>query len=154
MGLIDCISNYPTAIQVRLADVTTGISARCRFLPTVADVVEFAAPLMADRARSDDFAARIAAQRALPLPPQGQQPVRIFDKRGDEIKERDDTERLARHQRDQASMARVQHMTAYVKELGDGDALKGWQIAIERGIDAPPADWKPRLNVQEGEHRD
>jgi hypothetical protein len=41
-----------------------------------------------------------------------------------------------------AGMLRAARMVAYVKTLGAGNAEKGWLIAIERGIEEPPADFQ------------
>lgn len=40
VNLIDVLATYPEKMLVKFCDLRTGIAARCRYLPTIADIVE------------------------------------------------------------------------------------------------------------------
>lgn len=44
--MIEALASYPAWVHERIGHPTEGLSARCRFLPTVADIVEMAVPLV------------------------------------------------------------------------------------------------------------
>lgn len=145
-SLVEIVAYYPSLMAL-FADKVKGIPARCKFLPTIADFVAMATELTppddGTSARVADLAARVEQARL--TAPEGdyhaKQIPRYYDKHRNEIRPGEAEERLEQFERDKASMARVQRMTSYVKELGNGDALAGWQIAIERGIQEPPENW-------------
>lgn len=145
-GIIEAIAHYPASVQAFLADPITGIRARCAYLPTIADVVKMASEATDrdnERVRVEDLARRVALARQKPITAY-KSPERVLDARNNEITPRAAAEIAERHRQDVASLARVARQRAFILELGDGDGLKGWQIAIERGIEDVPADWKPK----------
>ena len=149
LGLIELVETYPEHIQRAFADKRTGIASRCKFLPTIADFVTMAGEILAaedaktsEQARIADLAARVEARRKMPEPQIGPPPVRYHDKNGEWINEREAKERAERAAREKEAMAKAKRMTDYVRHLGQGDGLKGWQIVMEQGILEPPADWQ------------
>ena len=149
LGLIELVETYPDHIQRAFADKRTGIAARCKFLPTIADFVTMAGEILAaedaktsEQARIADLAARVEARRKMPEPELGKPPVRYMDKHGNWINEREAMESIERAKQDKEAMAKAKRMTDYVRHLGQGDGLKGWQIVMEQGILEPPADWQ------------
>lgn len=149
IGLVELVETYPEHIQRAFADKRTGIASRCKFLPTIADFVTMAGEILAaedaktsEQARIADLAARVEARRKMPEPQIGPPPVRYHDKNGEWINEREAKERAERAAREKEAMAKTKRMTDYVRHLGQGDGLKGWQIVMEQGILEPPADWQ------------
>lgn len=41
LAVTELLAGYPQEVRERLADLRTGIPSRCKFVPTVADIVEF-----------------------------------------------------------------------------------------------------------------
>ncbi len=141
LAIVRVIASYPPWVQSKLADLRTGIPAKCKFLPTVADIVE-----MADRMGNNQFggmALRDYSGLVVDDRPYHPEIVPYVSNRP--------TRNPAHYQgvnadqeKTKEGIRRAERMTAYVRELGDGDGLKGWMIAIERGEDEPPADWQPK----------
>jgi hypothetical protein len=53
-AVVEIIASYSPWVQSRLADLRTGIPARCEFLPTVAAIVKLAEPLAAQEAEAEE----------------------------------------------------------------------------------------------------
>lgn len=156
IGLVELVETYPDHIQRAFADKRTGIAARCKFLPTIADFVTMAGEILAaedaktsEQARIADLAARVEARRKSPEPDVGKPPVRYMDKHGNWINEREAAESIERAKQDKEAMAKAKRMTDYVRHLGKGDGLKGWQIVMEQGILEPPVDWQASTAPQQ-----
>lgn len=150
IGLIEVVEQFPAHVQAAMLDPLSGISARCKFLPTSHDFVSMAAEILsaneretAERARIADLAARVEARRSLPLPPLGKAPVRYYAPNGDEISAKEAAERLARHEQNKANEAKLERRRLYALELGEGDIERGELVMIERGLSEVPADWTP-----------
>lgn len=149
IAIVELIEGYPEHIQAAFADIKTGIAARCSYLPTIADFVKMAGEILAKEDREAethkrivDLSERVAELRARPAMPPLKSRERFYDRNNNEINPREAEERIAQHEREKDGIRRATEMTAYVKFLGNGDALAGWQIAIERGIQEPPVDWR------------
>ena len=144
VAILQVIASYPPDIQSRMADLRTGIPAKCKFLPTVAEIVEFGDELTIP---APDF-----------FPGFG-----LRDYRGLEVDTKPyhpeitpyisnrPTRNPAHYQgvnpedeKYKAGIRRAERMLAYVLELGVGDAFAGWSIAIERGESEPPEGWEPK----------
>lgn len=146
-ALVEVVAGYPISFHDAFADMKTGIPSRTKYLPTAFDFAEMAKELQATedrRSRLDALQQRVAQARL--TAPEGeyrpQQPARYYDRHNVEITPGEALDRLERHEREKAGIKRATEMTAYVKHLGNGDALVGWQIAIERGISEPPLNWR------------
>lgn len=147
-ALIEVVTHYGPDFHEAFADLKTGVSSRTAFLPTPFHFAEVAKEHQVEinrMRRLDEMDVRF--KRAILEAPEGPykpvQPARYYDRRGDEITPRQARERMEQHARDVASMAKVDRMTAFVRELGQGDSLKGWEIVVERGLSEPPAEWTP-----------
>lgn len=146
-GLVEAMATFPEPVQNELADIRAGISARLRFLPTVADLVELGAGIeqrMANEARPVPPRPRLVRDTR-PYNPQ-QVPV-YFDRNGDRISEREAEERAEQARREREGMKRALLMLAYVKHIGNGNALDGWQVLQERGETEPPEGWTPETSA-------
>ena len=140
-GLIEVMATFPLAVQTEIADIREGISGIAKFLPTVADLVEFGKQIDTKHEAAERYRQprrEIDTSEYIP-----KQIPQYFDRHGERITEREANERAEAHRQAMAGMKRVNRMLAYVKQLGDGDALKGWEIAIANGESEPPAEWTP-----------
>jgi hypothetical protein len=142
--IIKLIASYPPEIQTRLADLRTGIRARCDFLPTIAKITEFVAEITKPNFPGiglRDYRNLDGTRRVVDTEPYRPEIVPYISNR-----ETRNPEHYAAARKSEAEtlagIRKAERMLAYVKELGNGSALDGWLIAIERGEDAPPADWR------------
>lgn len=139
LAIIEIIASYPITTIEHLADIKIGVSAACKFLPTVADVVECAKVIEMNLQK---FAPAREIQRR-PVDPEeyhAKQIPRVYDRFGERVRPEDQIDDAKWRE----GMARTQRMTMFVAELGEGDSLRGWEIAMERGLNAPPEDWQPK----------
>lgn len=146
LGLVEVMSVYPPDIQAVIAHPTTGIVSRCKYPPTPADITEMAAPMMEQRKRVDDLAARVQARRASVLPPVGKPPVRYFAPGGVEMTATEAEERAKRHIQEIRHKEKLDRRRAFTTELGNGNAAEGELIMLERGLSDVPADWHPQIS--------
>jgi hypothetical protein len=139
-GLIEVFAGYSPRVQ---RSILKTIPEKCKFLPTIADFAEHAAPLIAEDYRIEESAKRIAEARAKDdgKPYHATGPVYY-----------DHAPFRYEWQREQSTMAKVidikalevkrKRMMAYVLEIGRGDAVAGWQRCMDAGINEPPPDWQ------------
>ena len=73
---MEAIAQYPLHVQQGLCHPTRGVQSRCKFLPTVADVVELADAIQAKVANDADFDRRHRTRRQAVLRETG--PYRPF----------------------------------------------------------------------------
>lgn len=64
VNVIDVISTFPEWVMVDLCNLRTGIPAKCKFLPTVADIVRMGEDLIADQQLKDMVAEKEAEEYA------------------------------------------------------------------------------------------
>jgi hypothetical protein len=57
LAVTELIARYSHSIQARLANPVTGVPGKCKFLPTIAEIVEMAENWQAEEARMDRYAA-------------------------------------------------------------------------------------------------
>ncbi len=62
---------FSDEVQAELAGISSGIRARCKFLPTVADVMELGNEIAKRVARNADFERRFSGRRVEYLPSSG-----------------------------------------------------------------------------------
>jgi len=142
VAILQVIASYPADIQTRLADLRTGIPGKFKFLPAVAEIVEFADELTKPPVYFPGFG--IADYSGLKVDPEPYRPqiVPYISNRAT----RNPNHYAAAKVEDaktREGIRKAEHMLAYVKDLGNGSALDGWIIAIERGIGEPPEGWEP-----------
>jgi hypothetical protein len=144
--IVALIAGYPPEIQARIADLKTGIRSKCDFLPTIAKITEFVEEITRPNFPGiglRDYRNSDGTRRAVDTEPYRPEIVPYISNR-----ETRNPEHYAAARKSEAEtlagIRRAERMLSYVKELGNGSALDGWLIAIERGEGEPPADWEPK----------
>jgi hypothetical protein len=138
LRVTEVLATYRDRTLEILADPKLGIPARCKFLPSIAEIIELASDI--ENPKPSFMLSREFVRRE--VDPESYRPKQIpviFDRRGNRVRLSDaiDDEKW------RAGMARAQRMTMFIHELGGGDSLRGWEIAMERGLSEPPEDWQP-----------
>jgi hypothetical protein len=59
VAIVSVLNTYPRSVQDRLSDLREGVPAKCKFLPTVADIVEIAGGENDEFSSARDLARRI-----------------------------------------------------------------------------------------------
>lgn len=136
-AIVSVIASYPLETQNRLANLRVGIPAKCKFLPTVADIVQ-----MGDELAKPRFGeVRDYGPRVVDTTPYHPEIVPYISNR--ETRNPDEYSQFrADDEKTKEGIRRADRMLAYVKTLGHGSALDGWLVAIEQGITEPPADFE------------
>lgn len=149
VAILQVIASYPADIQTRLADLRTGIPGKFKFLPAVAEIVEFADELT--KPKPDLFPGiglvsychSDGRRREVDLEPYRPQIVPYISNRATRNPDHYAAAKVE-DAKTREGIRKAEHMLAYVKELGNGSALDGWLIAIESGIGEPPEGWEPK----------
>jgi hypothetical protein len=139
-GLIELLSTYPEEVQEELADIRIGISARTKFLPTPAEIVELGNEIEQRLAHQNRPRGPLLVRDTRPYNPQ-QIPV-YLDRYNNRISEREAEEKADAYRSRRDGMKRAERMLEYVKHLGNGSLLDGWIVLQERGETEPPSDWE------------
>ena len=138
-ALVEVMATYPDAVQDEISDVRHGVTAKTRFLPTVADIVEIGNELDAKHRSQTRYYTPRREVDTTPYCPQ--QIPQYFDKYGNRITEREAEERAELHRANVESLRKVNRHLAYCRFLGSGDAIKGSILMVERGESEPPEDF-------------
>lgn len=134
----------PKELQL-VTDPRTGVVARCKFLPTIADFMEIIREYDAAQAKYAHIrdysglrpmtAAENEASRLRQIP-------RVHDRRGNWLSPSEARESIEQHQCTVASLKRANRLQSWIRHLGNGDSVLGWERAIELGQSEPPAGWQ------------
>lgn len=146
IDIIDLIASYPSDIQARLADLKTGIRSKCKFLPGIADITEFVAEITKSNFPGfglRDYGHSDGSRREADTEPYHPEIVPYISNRETRNPEHYAAARVE-DAKTREGIRKAERMLAYVKELGNGSALDGWLIAIEREEDEPPLTWNPK----------
>lgn len=146
--IIRLIASYPPEIQERIADLQTGIRSRCDFLPTIAKITEFVAEIT--KPNFPGIGLRDYSGLEVDTKPYHPEIVPYISNR--ETRNPDHyAAAKVEDAKTREGIRRAERMLKYVKELGNGSALDGWLIAIERGEEEPPTGWEARPIIPEAQ---
>jgi hypothetical protein len=64
-SIIEAFAQFDDGIQNQLSHISGGLRAKCKYLPTVADVIELGQSLQRDQAKTDDMERRFSGKRVM-----------------------------------------------------------------------------------------
>lgn len=123
----------------KICNPVSGIATRQAFAPTVFHITEFVAEIT--KSNFPGFGLRGQLAREVDPEPYHPEIVPYISNRDTRNPEHYAAAKVE-DAKTREGIRKAERMLAYVKELGNGIALDGWLIAIERGEEEPPADWK------------
>jgi hypothetical protein len=131
LAVIEVFSTYGENVLIELVNARTGLPAKCKFLPTIAEIVEFAEPL--NRAFNPEKSRGYRIDRSYKA-----QQVPYNDRMNGLPKSRDLPEPS------KASIVNADSWKAFANELGNGDESYGWLLIVQQGIERLPPEYEAR----------